>query len=301
MKTKSTDGSSKRVSRLLWSTLSLLVLAIGCSEAPTQVSTAPQGALIQGEPIDAAPEATPSDTPATTSPSADPVLVQEIQESPSNHITEAEQTLPVSSKKQTLTVPESLAKTMKEAPETPVEVHPGNVAAAFPKEPLVVTETKVTEDASSSDHPDDNPVSEGGYLKVSFEKLASFEYQMPEDLMEPIANEDGKPYKEQIPPSIKSLNKKAISLKGFMLPLKVEKGLVTEMLIMRDQSMCCYGTVPKINEWVSVRMDTKGVKPVMDEPVTIFGTLKVGEVLENGYLVGIYEMDGQDMTVASTP
>ena len=49
---------------------------------------------------------------------------------------------------------------------------------------------------------------------------------------------------------------------------------------MRDQSMCCYGTVPKINEWVSVRMAEEGVKPVMDEPVTIHGTLKVGEVLK---------------------
>jgi hypothetical protein len=39
----------------------------------------------------------------------------------------------------------------------------------------------------------------------------------------------------------------------------------------------------------------------MDEPVTIHGTLKVGEVLENGYLVGIYEMDGQQMTSDRNP
>ena len=72
-----------------------------------------------------------------------------------------------------------------------------------------------------------------------------------------------------------------------MLPLKVEDSLVTEMLIMRDQSMCCFGSVPKINEWVSIRMTGKGVQPVMDEPV--------GEIRENGYLVGIYEMDGERM------
>ena len=121
-----------------------------------------------------------------------------------------------------------------------------------------------------------------------------------EDVVAPtnsVADEEGVVYKEQIPEAIHALNQKAISLKGFMLPLKVEQGLVTEMLIMRDQSMCCYGTVPKINEWVSVRMEEEGVKPVMDEPVTIYGTLKVGEVLENGYLVGIYEMDGQSMSV----
>jgi len=32
---------------------------------------------------------------------------------------------------------------------------------------------------------------------------------------------------------------------------------------------------------------------VLDVPITFFGTLRVGEVLENGYLVGIYEMDGE--------
>jgi len=31
---------------------------------------------------------------------------------------------------------------------------------------------------------------------------------------------------------------------------------------------------------------------MMDVPIYFFGTLKVGEVLENDYLVGIYEMDG---------
>jgi len=64
---------------------------------------------------------------------------------------------------------------------------------------------------------------------------------------------------------------------------------------MRDQSMCCFGTVPKINEWVSVRMTGKGIKPVMDQAVSLVGTLKVGAIRENGYLVGIYQMDGERM------
>jgi hypothetical protein len=45
---------------------------------------------------------------------------------------------------------------------------------------------------------------------------------------------------------------------------------------------------------VSVKMKG-GVKPLMDEPVTLMGTLKVGETRENGYLVGIYAMDGDKM------
>ena len=80
-----------------------------------------------------------------------------------------------------------------------------------------------------------------------------------------------------------------------MLPLKVENGKVTELLIMRDQSMCCFGTVPKINEWISIKMEGDGVDPIMDQAVTLMGQLMVGEVLENEYLVGIYEMLGDKM------
>jgi hypothetical protein len=130
-----------------------------------------------------------------------------------------------------------------------------------------------------------------GYSKVGFDKLSGFHYVMPDEI-----SETNKPPADQFPPAIKSLNEKPIALRGFMLPLKIDQGLVTEMLIMKDQSMCCFGSTPKINEWVSVKMAEKnGVKPVMDQPVTVFGKLKVGEMRENGYLVGIYEMAGDKM------
>lgn len=134
----------------------------------------------------------------------------------------------------------------------------------------------------------------GDPMSVGFDKLASFQYTLPDGPVDTnvVAATQAS---AQIPETIKALNNRVISLKGFMLPLKVEKGLVTELLIMRDQSMCCYGTVPKINEWVSVKMVGAGVKPVMDQAVTLFGKLKVGEMYENGYLVGIYALDGERM------
>jgi hypothetical protein len=131
----------------------------------------------------------------------------------------------------------------------------------------------------------------GEYAVVGFDRLASFNYDVPDAPATNAAKQAE--LKAQIPAPVKSLDKRKVAVKGYMLPLKVEGGLITELLIMRDQSMCCYGTVPKINEWVSVKMVGKGVKPVMDEPVTLFGTLKVGEVFENGYLVGLYELDGE--------
>ena len=132
-----------------------------------------------------------------------------------------------------------------------------------------------------------------GYQGVTFDKLASFAYEVP---LDPVTNKvELAKLNAQIPERIKLLDKKAGAIRGFMLPLKVENGLVTELLIMRDQSMCCFGTVPKINEWINIRMAGEGVQPIMDQPITLMGQLKVGEVLENDYLVGIYEMEGDRM------
>jgi hypothetical protein len=137
----------------------------------------------------------------------------------------------------------------------------------------------------------------GEFQIVGFDKLAAFNYDIPDE--SPAARAaaavgEGEA-KNQIPAGVRALNGKKVALKGFMLPLKVEGGLITELLIMRDQSACCYGATPKLNEWVSVKMTGKGVKPVMDVPITLFGKLQVGEMRENGYLVGIYAMDGEKM------
>jgi hypothetical protein len=129
------------------------------------------------------------------------------------------------------------------------------------------------------------------FLTVGFDKLSSYKFDPSEDLLNPQTN-NIQSADELIPQSVKAFDDKRVAVRGFMLPLKVEGGLVTELLIMRDQSMCCYGVVPKINEWISVKM-SKGVKAIMDQAVTVYGTLHVGEMRENGYLVGIYQLDGQ--------
>lgn len=135
----------------------------------------------------------------------------------------------------------------------------------------------------------------GDYVEVGFDRLANFSFEMPEGLQPTNSVNKATKSSDQIPADVKFFDQKKVALKGFMLPLKVDDGVVTEMLIMKDQSMCCYGAVPRINDWVSVKMKKGGVKSVMDQPVTLYGKLHVGEMLENGYLVGIYELDGDKM------
>lgn len=154
-------------------------------------------------------------------------------------------------------------------------------------------------DSSKESVTTNTPAAKPGFASVGFDVLATFKYEVPEDAPASKTNAPAADPDTQIPAKVKAFSGKKVAVKGFMLPLKVEGGLVTELLLMRDQSMCCFGTVPKINEWIAVKMTTSGIKPVMDQAVTLYGTLKVGAMRENGYLVGIYQMDG--ITVEGPP
>ena len=152
--------------------------------------------------------------------------------------------------------------------------------------------------ATATDPQPETRNAEPDFAIAGFDILSGYNIEISDELLGPVTNDlaaVSAKTEALIPPKVKALDKKRVALKGFMLPLKVEGGLVTEMLVMKDQSMCCYGTVPKIHEWVSIKMTEKGVKPLMDQPVTLFGKLHVGEMRENGYLTGIYRMDGEKM------
>ena len=136
---------------------------------------------------------------------------------------------------------------------------------------------------------------EHGYLKLGFDQLAGYTFVPP--AFDPSVATTAKPPtgEEQIPVAVKSWNGKKAVVTGFMVPVKMEKGLVTEFLLMRNTMACCYGAVPNMNEWVIVKMKKGGVAPLMDVPVQFFGDLKVGAMFENGYMTGLYELECERM------
>jgi hypothetical protein len=126
-----------------------------------------------------------------------------------------------------------------------------------------------------------------GYWILGFDTLSAFPART---VLEPM----GPKFIGQIPDQIKSLDGKKVALKGFMVPLNSRSGLVIECLLLKSQSMCCYGVPPRINEWVIVRIPA-GVKSIMDRPVTIYGRLSVGEYLQDQRLRAIYQLEGEKM------
>jgi len=136
------------------------------------------------------------------------------------------------------------------------------------------------------------------YLNLSFAKLSAFPFTVTPEVSDAMTNaeESSRLTRAQVPDTVKTLTEKPAAVTGFMLPVRVVGGLASDFLLMRNQSACCYGVMPRVNEWVIVHTNNrKGVKPVMDVPVTALGTFHVGEMRDNGRLMGIYYLECEQL------
>lgn len=129
---------------------------------------------------------------------------------------------------------------------------------------------------------------------VSFETLAAFTFTPP-PVKAGTADKDLPRGLEQIPEAVRVLDSQRVDVTGFMLPVRVKDGLVSEFLLLRNQSACCYGQMPALTEWVVVKMSGKGTVATMDVPVAVRGTLRVGARYESGFITGIYALDAESV------
>jgi hypothetical protein len=143
------------------------------------------------------------------------------------------------------------------------------------------------------------PALPNGCEKLGFETLSGFPFEVTREMADgsknlPAASAETR---RKIPAAVQAWDNRLVAVRGFLLPLRMNNGLAIEFLLIRNQNMCCFGSVPKINEWICVEPAGEGAKPIMDQPITIMGRLQVGEVRENGYLVGIYKMQGAQVYI----
>jgi hypothetical protein len=140
-----------------------------------------------------------------------------------------------------------------------------------------------------------------GCEEVGFARLSGFPFEVTREMADGTKNlaAASAATRKKIPKDVQALDNHLVAIRGFLLPLKMNDGLTIEFLLMRNQNTCCFGSVPKINEWVSVQPEGAGVKPIMDQPITVIGKLRVGEIRENDYLVGIYRIQGAQVSLPS--
>jgi len=140
------------------------------------------------------------------------------------------------------------------------------------------------------------------YLPVAFDTLSGFYYDdaaanaaasgKTESLL-------GRPT-DQIPAPVRALSGKKVAVQGYMSPIKVEKGAVRSFYLVKDQSLCCFGRFPRMNEWIMVNVaGSRGVKHANDRVVTVLGTLDVGEEVVKGSVYSIYRMSAEEVSGAA--
>lgn len=134
-----------------------------------------------------------------------------------------------------------------------------------------------------------------GFVKVGFDLLAGYNFELGQEWVDGTGDPEQASARARalIPPTVGELHQKKVAVRGFLLPLRMDEGLAIEFLLVKDQNLCCYGVLPKINEWINVTVSGKGVKPVLDQPLTVCGTLEVGDWRENGFLVSLYRLKAE--------
>jgi hypothetical protein len=130
------------------------------------------------------------------------------------------------------------------------------------------------------------PPANGGPVELSFATLASYRYALPPRQRE---GDKSTAPNSQIPPVIKSLGGKKITIEGYMIPMDFEKGKILRFVLSRSMIGCCFADSLRINELIKV--STADGKPVdYCDIAKVTGTLEVGEEFEDGYLVSLYRL-----------
>lgn len=135
-----------------------------------------------------------------------------------------------------------------------------------------------------------------GHLEVGFDFLGGYSFNLTKEQAAAFATEEKAALAAvdtQIPELIRKVDGQKVLVRGFMLPMKMEGALTTEFLLVANSLLCCYGVVPPMNQWITVKMPPgKGLTPQQDVPLEIFGTLRVQPRVENGALNAIYHLEG---------
>ena len=133
----------------------------------------------------------------------------------------------------------------------------------------------------------------GAYQSLTFNMLTSYPFREPNwAKMDDPAYIASLKLDEQISPQIQKMNGKKVEIQGFMLPLDMSEGNLRTFMLLKDQMACCYGNMPRLNEWVYVRVPKKKkINIHQDVLITLLGTLRVGAKFEREVLTGIYHLE----------
>jgi hypothetical protein len=98
-----------------------------------------------------------------------------------------------------------------------------------------------------------------------------------------------------IPPAVRALDGHEVTVRGYMIPVDFEVEGTNRFVLLRCTLACCYGKMPRVNDWIDVSVrDGRRVPYVADRLVAVRGRMKVKLSIEGENLIGLYwlEADG---------
>jgi hypothetical protein len=98
-------------------------------------------------------------------------------------------------------------------------------------------------------------------------------------------------YGDQIPERVRALDGQRISLRGFMMPTRLEGDGVREFIVVTSPMVCCYGATPEVYEFILVKMTGDPAPMRENMPAHFEGVLRVGDIYEQGYWAGLFALE----------
>lgn len=94
------------------------------------------------------------------------------------------------------------------------------------------------------------------------------------------------------PEGVRALDGEQLSIVGYMIPLDWDEERVTGFMLVRDLAACCFGGMPRPDEWVDVRMEEgEGSDFFPYVPIRVTGVFSVGLDRQEDALVGsVFQM-----------
>lgn len=135
-------------------------------------------------------------------------------------------------------------------------------------------------------------------MTIQLADLSAFDYQpeVPES-SDRVVKADKDYLTSFLPESILNLDRKSISITGYMMPIKSDGQVVQEFLLVPNTMACCYGVMPSYNEFIYVQMSGPGALAVDNVPITLYGKFSIEETWENGFFSHLYHIRGQKVEI----
>jgi hypothetical protein len=139
------------------------------------------------------------------------------------------------------------------------------------------------------------PVDEQGRNRVGFDRLGGFPLALTVFTNEQgLLYHDPTPLTDQLPADILALDGKRIVIEGFMQPTTLDSaGKISEFLLMRDRTTCCFGGTPEIHHWMPVTTSNGLSWAALGTPVRVSGVLTIADIRSEGVVFGVYALAGE--------